>query len=86
MRRSKLLFEIYYVVLTRFITVSLARCIAAITADIIALAVAWKKAVGTVRQASRLNIRMPLSKVLIEDGKNTSITITRAPLTQPCRT
>ncbi|KAI0085471.1 hypothetical protein BDY19DRAFT_996814 [Irpex rosettiformis] len=31
-------------------------------------AVPWNKAVGTVRQASRLHIKVPLGRVLIEDG------------------
>ena len=40
-----------------------------IVADLIALVVAWRKAVGMVREASRLNVRLPLGDVLICDGE-----------------
>ncbi len=49
--------------------VSLGTRLAVITADIIALVVSWRKALRTVREASRLNMRVPLGMVLIRDGK-----------------
>ena len=55
--------------LTMLITVSLISRIPVIAADIIALTAAWRKAVGVVRDASRCNIRVPLSDVLIRDGE-----------------
>ncbi|KAI0705217.1 hypothetical protein BC835DRAFT_1459262 [Cytidiella melzeri] len=39
-----------------------------ILADVIVLAVTWAKAIGTFRQASRLNVKVPLSEILIRDG------------------
>ena len=51
------------------IIVSLGTQIAVVAADVIVLAVSWRKALGTVREASRLNIKTPLSMVLIRDGE-----------------
>ena len=51
------------------IIVSLGPQIAVVAADVIVLAVSWRKALGTVREASRLNIKTPLSMVLIRDGE-----------------
>ncbi|KAI0083312.1 hypothetical protein BDY19DRAFT_979690, partial [Irpex rosettiformis] len=48
--------------------VSLALRITNIAADAIALIIAWRKAIGSVREASRRCIRVPLSEVLIRDG------------------
>ncbi|KAI0083648.1 hypothetical protein BDY19DRAFT_976757 [Irpex rosettiformis] len=48
--------------------VSLALRITNIAADAIALIVAWRKAIGSVREASRRCVRVPLSEVLIRDG------------------
>ena len=47
---------------------TISRAIVTVT-DIIALMVALKKAVGTVREASRYRVRVPLSDVLIRDGE-----------------
>ncbi|KAI0092954.1 hypothetical protein BDY19DRAFT_398879 [Irpex rosettiformis] len=49
-------------------TVSLGVRLAVIAADIIAVIVNWRKAIGTVREASRLNIKVPLSMALIQNG------------------
>ena len=54
------------------IIVSLGTQIAVVAADVIVLAVSWRKALGTVREASRLNIKTPLSMVLIRDGERTT--------------
>ena len=51
------------------IIVSLGTQIAVVAADVIVLAVSWRKALGTVREAARLNIKTPLSMVLIRDGE-----------------
>ena len=48
--------------------VSLGSRLAVITADVIVLAATWHKTLGTVREAKRLQIQMPLSTVLIRDG------------------
>lgn len=50
--------------------VTIATRVTAIIADIIVLAVTWRKTVGIVRRASRLEIRAPLSEVLIRDGES----------------
>ena len=47
---------------------SLATRISVIVADLVVLAVTWHKAVGTVREAYRLGIRVPISEVLLRDG------------------
>ncbi|KAI0685094.1 hypothetical protein BC835DRAFT_1421587 [Cytidiella melzeri] len=39
-----------------------------ILADVIVLVVTWVKTVGTVREASRINIKVPLSEILLRDG------------------
>ena len=52
------------------ILVSLSTRIALIIADVIVLAVTWRKAASTVREASRINVRVPLSEVLIRDGEH----------------
>lgn len=50
-------------------TVNLGTRLPVIFADMIVLAVTWIKALGTVRDARRLNIRVPLSEVLVRDGE-----------------
>lgn len=50
-------------------SVSVSVRLAVIAADIIALAVSWKKAVGTVREAARFNLEVSISGVLIRDGE-----------------
>ena len=52
------------------ILVSLSTRIALIIADVIVLAVTWRKAASTVKEASRINVRVPLSEVLIRDGEH----------------
>lgn len=52
------------------VSVSLSTRIALIIADIIVLAITWKRTASTVREASRINVRVPLSEVLIRDGKH----------------
>ncbi|KAI0085171.1 hypothetical protein BDY19DRAFT_909283 [Irpex rosettiformis] len=41
---------------------------AVVAADIIVLAVTWKETIGTVREAARLDISVPLSEILIRDA------------------
>ncbi|KAI0088349.1 hypothetical protein BDY19DRAFT_950467 [Irpex rosettiformis] len=48
--------------------ISLSTRVALIIADLIVLVVTWRQAAGTVREASRINVRVPLSEVLIRDG------------------
>ncbi|KAI0685329.1 hypothetical protein BC835DRAFT_1290468 [Cytidiella melzeri] len=48
------------------ISISTRGCV--ILADVIVLVVTWTKAFGTVREASRLKIKVPLSEILIRDG------------------
>ncbi len=43
--------------------------IAVMTADVIALALNWRKAVGAVLDSSQIGARMPLTKVLVRDGE-----------------
>ncbi|KAI0684057.1 hypothetical protein BC835DRAFT_1294107, partial [Cytidiella melzeri] len=40
-----------------------------ILADVIVLVVTWIKTFGTVREASRLKIKVPLSEIMIRDGE-----------------
>ncbi|KAI0701032.1 hypothetical protein BC835DRAFT_1265519, partial [Cytidiella melzeri] len=40
-----------------------------ILADVIVLVVTWIKTIWTVREGSRLKIKVPLSEILIRDGK-----------------
>ncbi|KAI0084028.1 hypothetical protein BDY19DRAFT_910114 [Irpex rosettiformis] len=47
--------------------VSLGTQIVVILADVIVLAITWKSALGTMREASRLKIKTPLSMVLVRD-------------------
>lgn len=49
-------------------SVSLSTRIAVIVADLIVLAVTWYKAAGTVIEAYRLGIRVPVSEILLRDG------------------
>ena len=49
--------------------VSLATRISLIMADLLVLVVTWKRAAGTMREAARAKIRVPLSEVLIRDGE-----------------
>lgn len=51
------------------LTVSLSTRIALILADIIVLVVTWIRAIGVVREASRIKVRVPLGQVLIRDGE-----------------
>jgi hypothetical protein len=50
--------------------VSLATRISVVVADIIVLAVTWYKSLGTVRQAYRLGVRVPLWEILLRDGQS----------------
>lgn len=51
------------------VTVSLGTRLAVVLADVIVLAVTWINAFGTVREARRAKIKVPLSQVLIRDGR-----------------
>ncbi|KAI0085146.1 hypothetical protein BDY19DRAFT_458363 [Irpex rosettiformis] len=42
--------------------------IAVVTGEIIAVVVSWKKAIGTVRQAIRYDLRLSLSTALVQNG------------------
>ncbi|KAI0704975.1 hypothetical protein BC835DRAFT_1261773 [Cytidiella melzeri] len=53
-------------------TVSISTRGCVILADVIVLVVTWMKANGTVREALRFRIEVPLSKILIRDGKSLS--------------
>jgi hypothetical protein len=48
--------------------VSLCTRITAIFADLIVLGVTWYKAIGTVREAYRVGIKVPISEILLRDG------------------
>jgi hypothetical protein len=49
--------------------VSLCTRITAIFADLIVLGVTWYKAIGTVREAYRVGIKVPISEILLRDGQ-----------------
>ncbi len=67
--------------LTLLLPVSIATQIAVIIADVIVLMISWRSALGTVREAARLNIKTPLSMVLLRDGKSLEDSVTCNELT-----